>query len=160
MKSILYIIIFTLAPKFIYCQTSTKIRKAIILPSAVSYIWQGTNNLNFGIQPMLLLNAKENHNNIGLVIAGNISLINNAAYLTPTTKIKLYRELKNRKIGYEISMGYFYTKLFSKFDHRIYPEIGIALSHFHLTYGYNFQISQHNDNVTNNNIIALRFGGW
>jgi hypothetical protein len=136
------------------------VRKFAVLPSPLGYIWQGSHNFDFGLQPMILLNAKNYHNNIGLVIAGNIAVINKATYFTPTTKLKLYKELSSRKMAWEVSVGYSYTNIQSQLDSRITPEAGISYRGFHLTYGYNIPLSNYTDNYTNSNRIALRFWGW
>lgn len=136
------------------------VRKFAVQPAPFGYIWQGTHNFDFGIQPMILLNAKNYHNNIGLVIAGNIAIINRSVYFTPTAKLKFYKELKSRKMAWEASAGYFYTNVHSKLDNRITPEVGISYRWFQLTYGYNIPLSSYTDGYTNVNRIALRFGGW
>ena len=136
------------------------VRKFIVLPSPLGYVWQGSNNFDFGIQPMILLNSKNYHNNIGIVIAGNLAFINKATYFTPSTKLKLYHEFKNRKIAWEASVGYSYTNIQSKYDRRITPELGIVYRWFHLTYGYNIPLTGYTDNYTNSNRIALHVIGW
>lgn len=136
------------------------VRKFTVLPSSIGYIWQGTHNFDFGIQPMLLLNAKNYHDNLALVITANYVYINNSSYLTPRTKIKFYKELKSRKLAWIASIGHSYTNMNSKQDHRITPEIGISSKFIHITYGYNLKISDYIDNVTNYNRLSIRFGIW
>ena len=159
---LLYYIIFTSIYFYGYSQKSgikPVSKKFAILPSSIGYTWQGTNNFDFGVQSMYFLKPKT-HNNIALVITANYTFINHSGYLTPKTKIKLYKEFKSRKIAWNASIGHSYTNINSQLDHRITPELGISFAFFHLSYGYNFQISKYKDNVTNPNRISLRFGIW
>lgn len=136
------------------------VRKLTILHSPYGYVWQGTHNIDIGMQPSLLLNALNNHNNIGLIIAANITYVNKSTYITPTVRLKLFQEIKNTKLAWEISTGYFYTQFNKSFDHRITPEAGIVFYRFHLTYGYNIPLTNYTDQYTNSNRIALRYTGW
>jgi hypothetical protein len=136
------------------------VRKFTFLHSPFGYVWQGTHNFDIGIQPSFKLNANNNHDNIGLVIAANLTYVDKATYITPTMRLKFLKEIKKDKLGWEISAGYFYTQFLKKFDHRITPEIGIVIYGFHLTYGYNFPLTNYTDKHTNSNRVALRYTGW
>ena len=165
MRKLFFIIVFIQLTINCYSQSKKDslnpiVRKFRILPSPFGYIWQGSNNFDIGLQPMILLNAKNYHNNIGIVIAGNLVFINKATYFTPSTKLKLYHELKNRKMAWEASIGYSYTNIQSKYDRKIIPEFGIEYRWFHLTYGYNIPLTNYTDSYTNSNRIALLYFGW
>lgn len=163
-KSILlYFIFFISIFKISHSQDDSLkpiVRRFVVLPSSFGYTWQGTHNLDFGVQPMLMLNSRNNHNNIAIVLTANIAFINNTSYLTPRSRLKFYKEFYHRKVAWTASIGHSYTSINAKFDHRITPEIGISLGWFHFTYGYNFKTSSYIDKVTNYNRLSIRFGIW
>ena len=137
---------------------SSKVKKFQLAPH-FGYIWQGSNNIDFGLQPMILLNPYHKHNNIGIMISGNILLHNNSTYLTPTTKFRIMKHYKTSigRSGWTASIGHSYTNIDNKYDHRITPEVGIKWTALDLTFGYNIPITKYRDNFTSYLRIGLRF---
>ena len=115
------------------------------------YTWQGTHTINFGFQPMLLLDAKKDHSNIGLMIMGNLLFYNRSTYFTPVTKLRImpHKRKKFLHLAWFASIGHSYTQIQNKFDHRITPELGIKWEWFNLSLGYNIPTSVYRDNCTN-----------
>lgn len=161
-KKISYVILLTLFSLFVKSQGDSLkfVREFYVMPYSIGYTWQGTHNFDFGLQLLLFLDAKRYHDNLALVMTANYSYIHKSSYLTPRTKIKLYREFKKRRLAWITSIGHSYTSINSKFDHRITPEIGISYKRYHLTYGYNIRVSKYSDDVTNNHRVSIRFGIW
>lgn len=114
------------------------------------YAWQGTHNIELGFQPMLLLDAKKDHSNIGLVAAGNILFYKGSTYLTPVTKLRImpHKRKKFQHLAWFASLGHSYTSIQNKYDHRISPELGVKWEWYNLSIGYNIPVSGHRDNCT------------
>ena len=129
---------------------TAKVKKFSIDPSA-GYTWQGTNNIDFGLQPMLLLDAKKDHSNIGLLITGNLLFYNGSTYLTPMTKLRIMPHKRKRflHLAWYASVGHSYTNILNKYDHRITPELGVKWEWYNLSVGYNIPVSSYRDNCTN-----------
>jgi hypothetical protein len=149
-------------PLFLSChlsgqKDSTKQKGFCPCLSGLGYNWQGTNNVDIGIQPSLLLNKKNNHNNIGISIAANVMYYNNSFYVTPITKIRIMIHEKLNIIGWVASVGHSYTNVLGKYDHRITPELGIHFPYgLSLTVGYNIPISTYQDKITSPIRVGLR----
>ena len=115
----------------------------------LAYTWQGTNNIESGIILLFKLKPKENRDNIGLVVAGNLSYLNNSFYLTPLPKFHFRKSFKNKKdLSFHSYLGYTYTSYNNKYDHRISPETGLGYKLFHLTTKLNIPITNYQDNYT------------
>ncbi len=114
------------------------------------YTWQGTHNLNIGIQPMLLLDAKKDHSNIGLSISGNLLFYSGSTYLTPLTKLRIMPHKRKRflHLAWFASVGHSYTNIQNKYDHRITPELGVKWEFYNLSVGYNIPVTEYRDNCT------------
>jgi hypothetical protein len=116
-----------------------------------SYTWQGTHNIDFGLQPMLLLDAKKDHSNIGLVMTGNLLFYNGSTYFTPMTKLRImpHKRKKFLHLAWFASVGHSYTNIQHKYDHRITPELGAKWERYNISVGYNIPVSAYRDNCTN-----------
>ncbi len=130
--------------------------KKFFLVFPIGYTYQGTHNIDFGFQPMILTDSKRNHNNISLGISGNLTYVNNATYLTPYVRLR-YLQKVSRKIGIEGSVGYFYTNYNSVYDHRMVGEIGACYYTLHLTVGANYPLKRYEDNYTSLLRVSLRY---
>jgi hypothetical protein len=127
-----------------------KVKKFSVSPIA-GYTWQGTNNIDFGLQPMLLLDAKKDHSNIGLVMTGNLLFYNGSTYFTPMTKLRLMPHKRKRflHLAWFVSVGHSYTNIQNKYDHRITPELGAKWEWYNISVGYNIPLSGYRNNCTN-----------
>ena len=76
---------------------------------------------------------------------------NKAAYLTPTTKLRImpHKRKKTLHLAWFASIGHSYTHIHNKYDHRITPELGIKWEWYNLSVGYNIPASTYRDNCTN-----------
>jgi hypothetical protein len=137
---------------------SSNVKKFQFAPNC-GYIWQGSHNFDFGIQPMVLLDAYHSHSNIGVMISGNLLLYNKSTYLSPTVKFRIMKHYENKygRIGWSASIGHSYTNIRSKYDHRITPEVGVKWTGFDLTVGYNFPVSSYRDDFTSYLRVGFRF---
>lgn len=146
MTRVFYIIIFLFVTPLVQAQ---KVKKFTAVPLA-GYTWQGTNNIDFGFQPMVLLDAKSNHSNIGLDITANLMFRYGTVYCTPMTKLRLMPHTRKRfnHLGWSMAVGHSYTHIYGGYDQRITPEIGVKWEWYNLTFGYNFPISGYTDGVT------------
>lgn len=152
------VFLFILVTIKLYAQKDSSNVKKFFMPlSGIGYNWQGTNNIDIGLQPTILLDAYHNHNNVGLALAANIMYYNNSTYLTPVTKIKILIHKRKQLLGWVASVGHSYTKWNKKYDHRITPEIGLHMYGFSLTAGFNIPTSAYRDGFTNYLRLGLRF---
>lgn len=138
-----------LSTKLIGQTTTAKVRKFSIGP-VFDYTWQGTHNVDFGFQPMLLLDAKKDHSNVGLDLTINFLYYNNSTYFTPIAKLRIMPRKRKRftHLAWFASVGHFFTTIQNKYDHRINPEIGVKWEWFNLSLGGNIPVSTYRDNVT------------
>ena len=115
------------------------------------YTWQGTNNIDAGLLIKLLLDAKKDHSNIGLLVTGNLMYYKGATYLSPMTKLRImpHKRKKTLHLAWFASVGHSYTNIQNKYDHRITPELGIKWEWYNLSVGYNIPTSAYRDNCTN-----------
>jgi hypothetical protein len=106
---------------------------------------------------MLLLDAKRDHSNLGLLITGNLMNVNGATYFTPTTKIRImpHKRKKFVHLAWFAAVGHYYTKILNKYDHRMTSEIGIKWEWYNLSFGYNLPISGYHDSYTT--LLRLSF---
>ncbi len=118
---------------------------------ACGYTWQGTHNIDFGLQPMLLFDAKRDHSNLGLLLTGNLMYHKGAVYFTPMTKLRIMPHKRRRTVHFAwfASVGHSYTQINKKYDHRITPELGIKWEFLNLSLGYNIPVSTYRDGLTN-----------
>lgn len=118
---------------------------------ACGYTWQGTHNIDFGLQPMLLLDAKKDHSNLGLLLTGNLMHYKGAVYFTPMTKLRImpHKRRVTRHLAWFASVGHSYTQIQKQYDHRITPELGIKWEWWNLSLGYNIPVSSYRDGLTN-----------
>jgi hypothetical protein len=156
MRTISLLVIFSLQSIQLCAQSEKKVKQFSMVPAA-GIIWQGTYNFNFGVQPMLLLDAKKDHSNIGLLIMGNLLYRDRTLYLTPVTRLKImpHKRKKFVHLAWFASIGHSYTKIDKKYDHRITPELGIKWEGFNLSVGYNVPVSAYQDEITNSIRVAL-----
>jgi hypothetical protein len=126
--------------------------------SVLRLSWQRTHHLNFGLQPMLLLDAKRDHSNLGLLIAGDLMYYKGAVYFTPVTKLRLMPHKRKLFVHWAwfASVGHSYTQIQKKYDHRITPELGIKWEFLNLSFGYNIPVT-YRDNCTNSFRVAFCF---
>lgn len=150
MTIIKYILILLISTTTFFGQTDKKV-KMLSVATPLSYTWQGTNSLEFGLGPKLLLDAKKDHSNISLIFSGNLMYYNKAVYLTPTTKLRImpHKRKKTLHLAWFASVGHSYTNIQNKYDHRITPELGIKWEWYNLSVGYNIPTSTYRDNCTN-----------
>ncbi len=151
------IIVFLLSTLLLSAQSKQKKFQAL-LPFDIGYQYQGTHTFFFGVKSALFLDVKNFHNNIGLIINGNLTYVNNTAYMTPVAKLRLYKEQKNRKYAWETAIGYSYTNISKKIDGRLTPELGISKWSFYLCYGYNISLTNYVDPYTTRHKIAFYLG--
>lgn len=125
------------------------VKKFAVSPSA-GYMWQGTNNADLGLQLMLLLDAKKDHSNIGLLATGNLLFYKGATYFTPMVKLRImpHKRKKFTHLAWFASVGHSYTNIQNNYDHRITPELGIKWEWCNLSLGYNIPLSAYRDNCT------------
>jgi hypothetical protein len=115
----------------------------------LGYNWQGTHNIEYGINLLLKLKPNVNRDNVGLVLAANFNYLNNSFYLTPLPKIHYRKSFKkNKDLCFHSYISYFYTSYNSKFDNRISPEFGFGYKLFQLTAKANIPISNYQDKYT------------
>ncbi len=138
------------------CGQDSKIKK-MHLGLICGYTWQGTHNIDFGLQPMLLFDARRDHSNLGLLITGNLMHVNKATYFTPTTKIRImpHKRKKFVHLAWFASVGHCYTKILNKYDHRLTTEIGVKWEWHNLSVGYNWPVSGYRDRYTT--LLRLSF---
>lgn len=117
---------------------------------ACGYTWQGTHLVDFGIQPMLLLDAKKDHSNLGLLITGSLMYHKGAAYFTPMTKLRIMPHKRRRTLhlAWFASVGHSYTQIHQNYDHRLTPELGIKWRCWNLSAGYNIPVFSYRDGLT------------
>lgn len=134
-----------------YVQAQKPKEKQFSLVPQFAYTWQGTHNLSLGFQPMLLLDAKNDHSNLSLQVNANIMYKNAACYLTPITKIRIMPHKRRRflHLAWFASLGHSYTQVLGKYDHRLTPELGIKWESLNLSLGYNIPLAKYQDNCTN-----------
>jgi hypothetical protein len=137
---------------------TTKVKKFSIFPST-GYTWQGTNNIDFGLQSMLLLDAEKDHSNIGLIITGNLMFYKGSTYYTPVTKFRIMPHKRKRfvHLAWFASVGHSYTNIQSKYDHRITPELGVKWEWYNLSFGYNIPVSGYRDSRTSLFRVTFNF---
>jgi len=116
-----------------------------------AYTWQGTHNFSVGFQPMLLLDAKNNHSNLSLQVNANVMYQNGVCYLSPITKIRIMPHKRKRfvHLAWFASIGHSYTQILGNYDHCLTPELGVKWEWYNLSLGYNIPISKYQDNCTN-----------
>lgn len=125
-------------------------REKIIPMFGTGYMWQGTHNIDFGLGPTLLLDARKDHSNIGLLISGNLIFYNGVTYFTPITKLRIMprKRKKFTHLAWFASVGHSYTNIQNKYDHRVTPELGIKWEWCNLSIGFNIPTSTYRDNIT------------
>lgn len=96
MTIIKYILILLISTTTFFGQTDKKV-KMLRVATPLSYTWQGTNSIEFGLGPKLLLDAKKDHSNISLVAAGNYFM---DRVEVNSTLVTVYKQPNQQLVGW------------------------------------------------------------